>query len=990
MLSSDVDSHRAHSTTSEPTPCDTPSSTSQQSSSASEVVRSTGEGKMNGQKGDGVNTEEVDRTSSVPPSTRKSQSKQETTKTRDKTKHALKHKKCKGKKILRKKKEEVTSDDTSSSDDDSSSSEDEESESDSSDSSESEEESRRKGRRQSDKHEAKSGMSSKRSRKQKSGKASREKEAETSDSSSESSEEERPTRRHSKKTSSKSKGSKSKRDRSEREEDDQQESTADNSADMSLNIKNLADVLSRLEKVLPKHDDDDSSKRRSKKKSGSKRRQKSKGDGRSSKSKRANKLEYKRVNQLWDDTIHDFRLTDTAEGEDGDEYDEYLFTVQRQFDWKGKYTDTVVNIKSQLLKEVLQGVMEGVQGVSFVEDTPTVDPNLLFSYLEEMRQAMKQLKKKSKSDKKRKSRKQAGLKAAHIKVLVRYLDEDYAETKRTLYPLLESNLITFDYLWALFKPNTIAYTTTYGNTDEPRAFKIDYALKENDFQRGTWYRVSGRYLEYDGKSFGMGTMEVEVPSFKGAAKITTLAAYPLRFHKDESNLRKQLIERGKKFIGLQGMQYRYHQGMAFYKKKRNIIKVNINGRVMVDSAIYRRLNPNYPISPVIEDEDGDEDDGEAGDNDDASCGACHDDSSVAADDDLDELEGGEDSEEGSAYRVRMVVDEHGNSRVETMTKAEADALDQRIDKLDGEKKTQREFTEEELMLASPLVLGFAFSEKLWLEFTISGIKDIEWNVGAFDSLVLPDNQKSIVKALVESHTFHAAQNIEDVIQGKGKGLVAVLHGPPGTGKTLTAEGIAELLRRPLYMVSAGELGTDPRMLEAELNKLLDLSHSWGAVLLLDEADVFLEKRTIHDIHRNALVSIFLRLLEYFQGILFLTTNRVETFDDAFQSRIHVALRYGELTTKAKKTVWKMFIDKVKAKEGLGVVEFKDGDLDDLARNHLNGRQIKNCVRTAQALAVNNNEKLSMAHIRRVLDVVESFDRELKGGTGYVDAMRSYT
>lgn len=104
---------------------------------------------------------------------------------------------------------------------------------------------------------------------------------------------------------------------------------------------------------------------------------------------------------------------------------------------------------------------------------------------------------------------------------------------------------------------------------------------------------------------------------------------------------------------------------------------------------------------------------------------------------------------------------------------------------------------------------------------------------------------------------------------------AVLHGPPGTGKTLTAEGISELLKCPLYMASAGELGTDSRYLESELQKILDICHAWGAILLLDEADVFLEKRNIHDIHRNALVSIFLRQLEYFQGILFLTTNRVE-------------------------------------------------------------------------------------------------------------------
>ena len=148
------------------------------------------------------------------------------------------------------------------------------------------------------------------------------------------------------------------------------------------------------------------------------------------------------------------------------------------------------------------------------------------------------------------------------------------------------------------------------------------------------------------------------------------------------------------------------------------------------------------------------------------------------------------------------------------------------------------------------------------------------------------------------------------------------------------------------MVSAGELGTNPRELEAELNKILDIAHSWGAVLLLDEADVFLEKRTIQDIHRNALVSIFLRLLEYFQGILFLTTNRVETFDDAFQSRIHVALRYGDLTTKAKRSVWKMFLDKVHAKDGVETTSFKESDYDKLARHNLNGRQVKTSFRTS--------------------------------------------
>ena len=161
------------------------------------------------------------------------------------------------------------------------------------------------------------------------------------------------------------------------------------------------------------------------------------------------------------------------------------------------------------------------------------------------------------------------------------------------------------------------------------------------------------------------------------------------------------------------------------------------------------------------------------------------------------------------------------------------------------------------------------------------------------------------------------------------------------------------------------------------------------MLLLDEADVFLEKRTVQDIHRNALVSIFLRLLEYFQGILFLTTNRVETFDEAFQSRIHIALRYGELSVPAKKSVWKLFLSKVKDIEGVKMAEFREQDYDRLAKKVLNGRQIKNAVRTAQSLAVDEGKALCMAHVLRVLGVADDFEKDLKGGTGYEDAMRSY-
>lgn len=442
-------------------------------------------------------------------------------------------------------------------------------------------------------------------------------------------------------------------------------------------------------------------------------------------------------------------------------------------------------------------------------------------------------------------------------------------------------------------------------------------------------------------------------------------------------------------MSLKGMQYKMHNGMAFMKKKRQYAKVHVSphaliyrigannkqvkGRIMIDPATFRRINPNYLVSSIKSRNNDAEDDAmnnyfnvsenssEVGSDDCTDCCCCEDEGEGEGEVERERIsEGGaEDEEETAMKRMKFVKDDKGNYHL--ITKKEEDDKAMKLERVaEDEEESEPVFTDEELLTASPVVLGWAFNEKLWredhhslwesdfanssvVEFTVSGVEDIKWNEKAFDSLVLPDDQKAIVKALVESHTGKniASSTIDDVIQGKGRGLVSVLHGPPGVGKTLTAEGIAELLKRPLYCVSSGELGTNPAVLEQELNRVLEIAHAWGAVLLLDEADVFLERRTMADMHRNALVSIFLRLLEYFQGILFLTTNRVETFDDAFQSRIHVALRYNELGFKAKVKIWKMFLEMVRVKEGVDSPEVLTlAEIDWLAKKKLNGRQVR--------------------------------------------------
>ncbi|KAK3290551.1 cation channel-like protein [Chaetomium fimeti] len=626
------------------------------------------------------------------------------------------------------------------------------------------------------------------------------------------------------------------------------------------------------------------------------------------KRQKATKLDYKRVDQVWDDTIHNYKLQDTAEGTVDAQYEEFIFHVRRTFDWEGKYKATVVDIKSKLLRECLQNVIGDIKGVSLVDDTPKLDPNMLFLYLEDLRTHLKELKKTkaTKGDKRerKKEQKRIDQKRQHLRVLVKYINKDYADIKNSLYPMLENGLITFDLLWALWKPNTLAYTTTYGSHDEPRVFKVEMAEKHHNLMKGDYYYLEGKSPASD--------------------------ATPLKYHKNEEQLRKDLIERGKKFVSLGGVHYKSHQGMAYYKKKKSIIKVNINGRIMVDPSIHRRINPNYPISlvrPKDHDLFSDDDD-----SDESGCCGCDSD---------EEGEGGSDSEKPK-FITKVYQDGKGKVQFIRVPKSDDDEATggEKLDK-STKAKVVPEFSDEEYLIASPVVLGFAFAEKLWLEFTVSGVKEIQWNETAYESLVLEPKTKDIVKALVESHKYHAAESIDDVIQGKGKGLVAVLHGPPGTGKTLTAEGISELLKCPLYMASAGELGTDSRYLESELQKILDICHAWGAILLLDEADVFLEKRNMHDIHRNALVSIFLRQLEYFQGILFLTTNRVETFDDAFQSRIHIALRYDSLDHRAKKAIFKIFIERVRVLEKINLMPFSEEDYTALARHELNGRQIKN-------------------------------------------------
>ncbi|KAK6828814.1 hypothetical protein RU639_003670 [Aspergillus parasiticus] len=274
-----------------------------------------------------------------------------------------------------------------------------------------------------------------------------------------------------------------------------------------------------------------------------------------------------------------------------------------------------------------------------------------------------------------------------------------------------------------------------------------------------------------------------------------------------------------------------------------------------------------------------------------------------------------------------------------------------------------QLTEEHLMLCTDTIPAFSFEDKRSITVNIDDLEDILFNQQLFHQLVLPRPTKEIVRVMVKSHVNGV--DFDDFTKGKGKGLIMLLHGPPGVGKTMTAEAVAEYSQRPLYTVTSGELGADSEDLERHLNRALDIAKAFRAVLLLDEADVFMEERSTKNIAHNALVAVFLRLLEYYQGILILTTNRVKNIDDAFHSRIHMTLKYPSLSVEARGKIWQNF--------GLhiGGLELSEQEYHQLAQRELNGRQIKNVFGLCKALAADKGQEISMDLIMMVLDVMES-------------------
>ncbi|TVY59635.1 hypothetical protein LSUE1_G008802 [Lachnellula suecica] len=268
-----------------------------------------------------------------------------------------------------------------------------------------------------------------------------------------------------------------------------------------------------------------------------------------------------------------------------------------------------------------------------------------------------------------------------------------------------------------------------------------------------------------------------------------------------------------------------------------------------------------------------------------------------------------------------------------------------------------------LLLLPSNVYGFNLQEKKWSQLQVDNTSPVDWDTRAFESLVVDPTSKLLIQALVTNQV--AAEKGTDVMSGKGNGLIVLLH------------GVAELAKKPLYRVTCGDIGTDPEGVEKArkliaaqyLKVVLNLGKVWNCVVLLDEADVFLEQRTLTDLQRNALVS----------GILILTSNRVGTFDEAFKSRIQLSLHYEDLTEPQRGQIWKNFIERL---ESFGTenidTEGLRANVKRLAKHTLNGRQIRNAITTARQLAMFEKRTMDFKDVEKVIEVANKFEKYLLG------------
>lgn len=278
---------------------------------------------------------------------------------------------------------------------------------------------------------------------------------------------------------------------------------------------------------------------------------------------------------------------------------------------------------------------------------------------------------------------------------------------------------------------------------------------------------------------------------------------------------------------------------------------------------------------------------------------------------------------------------------------------------DGDDDAQEVSDITEIQLEVPLhpfVLCFQLEKHTQVWTHVNRLEEYKYDTTLGSKLVLPEFQRDLIEIMVQKDRAE----FKDIISGKAGGSIVLCSGFPGTGKTLTAEVFAEAIERPLYVIQSAQLGTTAEALEGELVKVLSRASRWGAILLIDEADVFIHERG-DDIEQNAVVGVFLRVLEYYQGVLFMTTNRATIIDDAIISRCTAQVKFEIPDSQGIARIFKILAD-------ISNVKIEDAAIKLFVKKYpgLTGRDAKGLLKLANMVAVKEKTAVTFGLLERVL------------------------
>ncbi|KAI1380538.1 hypothetical protein F4677DRAFT_407139 [Hypoxylon crocopeplum] len=521
--------------------------------------------------------------------------------------------------------------------------------------------------------------------------------------------------------------------------------------------------------------------------------------------------------------------------------------------------------------------------------------------------------------------------------LLQKFREDYMSEKITDFESLESRgLISFEFLRHLFVPGSLVLLPNrFISPSQPLWAAVVIQCQVNKDKNEKTWEINLAYTNFDGANFGTVYSKLMYPSFSDIKNIIDLPVYPIKYDPQHQDILRALEIRGQKYERLcmdpeQGRRCVSEGSHCYYDGP--FWEVVSSGKEAAktrqDTTDSRELKKSRGIcdgtTPSL----------------DAFCSPP---SSQCASRLVIDLAGF--VEENPNFRDSVRQDNSGPSivllrpRNDFLARGPFQTPEAVLSRTSARCKAR--LTHMQLITMPPFIPGFSLAKRSWGFVDLDGIRDIDWDTGAYENLQMDHSQKESVRKLVRAHRT-SNSGMDDFVSGKGKGLLFLLHGPPGSGKTMTAETVAESLHAPLYYTSGGELAIDKGRIEEQLQLIFQRIHRWAAILLLDEADTFMARRGEDSLERNALVSILLRMLEYQSGILFLTTNRLSDFDTAFYSRIHVCIEFESPNPQRRAFIWSKLAGKVDH-------EISQREFERLGSLPLDGRRIKNVIKVASLL-----------------------------------------